>query len=106
MRRVVNIVVLLLDKYELGVQVICSIAYNLGEQDVSDDEELIEESPSNLLGEPAVEESIEELTAGNPTRGSSAERPIKESIEELIGHLSMEEVMEYVKRVYPKDETV
>ena len=105
-RRAVDIAALLLDKYELGVQVICSMAYDLGEQDVSDDEESIEESPSDLLGEPAVEESIEESTAGNPARGSSAERPVEESIEESMGHLSAEEVMEYVKRVYPEDETV
>ena len=105
-RRVVNITALLLDKYELGVQVIYSIAYNLNKQDILDDEELIEESLFNFLGELIVKELIEKLTINNPVRELSIEKPIKELIEELIGHLSVEKVMEYIKYIYPKDETI
>ena len=73
---------------------------------MSDNEELIEESLFNLLGEPIVEELIEELTIGNPIRGLSVERLIKELIEELMGHLSIEEVIEYIKCVYLEDKTI
>ena len=67
---------------------------------------MLEESPSDILGDPPVEESIEESADGDLTEGSTAERPVEESIEESAGPLSAEEVMEYVRRAYPSDDIV
>ena len=94
---------LLLDKYKLGVQAIYSMAYNLSKQEFLDDKELIEESLSNLLGEPIVKESIEKSARGNFTKGETIERPIKELIEESAGPLSIEEVIKYIKYAYPNN---
>ena len=81
------------------------MAYDLSKQGVGD-EELIEESLSDILGDPSVEESIEESADSDLTEGSTAERPVEESIEESAGPLSAEEVMEYVRRAYLSDDIV
>ena len=87
------------------MQAICSIAYNLSKQGIGN-EELIEESLSNILGDPPIEELIEESANNDLTKGSTAERPVEESIEESAGPLSTEEVMEYIRRAYPSNNIV
>ena len=67
---------------------------------------MIEESLSDILGDPLVEESIEESADGDLTKGLTVERPVEESIEESVGPLSTEEVIEYVRRAYLSDDIV
>ena len=86
------------------MQAIYFIAYNLSKQEFLNNKELIEELLSNLLGELIVKESIKKLAKGDLTKGETAERPIKELIEESAGPLSMEKVIKYIKRAYPNDE--
>lgn len=105
-RRAAGLAALLLDEYEMGIQAICSMAYDLSEQGVSDGEESIEELPLDALGDPSVEESMEESADGDLIEGSIAEGPVDESIEDSTGPLSANEVMDYVRRMYPMDDTV
>ena len=85
------------------MQAIYSIAYNLSKQEFLDDKELIEELLSNFLGELIIKESIEELARGDLTKGETAERPVEELIEESARPLSIKEVIEYIKHIYPNN---
>ena len=82
------------------MQAIYSITYNLYEQEISNNKESIEELLSNHLGELLVEESIEESTSTESARGLLNKGPIKKSIKESTGHLSLDKVIKYIKRVY------
>ena len=61
---------------------------------------------SNLLRELLVKELINKSTRGEPIKDLTTERPVKELIEELIGPLLVEEIVEYIKQVYPSDNIV
>ena len=59
---------------------------------------------SDLLKELTVKELIEESARGDLTKGETAERPVKKLIEESAGPLSIEEVIKYIKYIYPDNE--
>ena len=102
-RRAAGITALLLNEFKIGVQAIYSIAYNLSKQDSLNNKESIEELIPRILGKPLVKESIEESANSDLTKGSTADRPLKESIEESAGPLSTKKLMEHIKSIYPNN---
>ena len=52
------------------------------------------------MGDLLVEELIEESADSDLTKGLTIEKPVEELIEELVEPLSIEEVIEYIRRAY------
>ena len=98
-----GLIALLLDKYKLEIQAIYSIAYNLNKQKFLNNKKLIEELLSNLLGELIVKKLIKESARDNLTKKKTIEKLIKKLIKKSAGPLSIEEVIKYIKYIYPNN---